>query len=267
MPRSRATCAAGPSNSRGRWCATAPARAPRESAASIRKTATPAIIERLTQQAKSQYPNRQAALTAIKAVSASATLPFEQGLLYEEELANGAKATIESKALIHVFFAERDTRKVPGLPAEAKARPIASGGVVGAGTMGGGIAICFANANLPVTLLDSTQEALDRGLAVIGATYDSMVKRGRLTAADKDRRMALIRGTLDYSELAQADVLIEAVFESLDLKRKIFKTLDEVARPGAVLATNTSTLDVTEIAPRRAVRKTSSGCTSSRLRT
>jgi len=212
------------------------------------KTATPAIIERLTQQAKSQYPNRQAALTAIKAVSASATLPFEQGLLYEEELANGAKATIESKALIHVFFAERDTRKVPGLPAEAKARPIASGGVVGAGTMGGGIAICFANANLPVTLLDSTQEALDRGLAVIGATYDSMVKRGRLTAADKDRRMALIRGTLDYSELAQADVLIEAVFESLDLKRKIFKTLDEVARPGAVLATNTSTLDVTEIA-------------------
>ncbi len=212
------------------------------------QTATPAIIERLTQQAKSQYPNRQAALTAIKAVSASATLPFEEGLLYETELANGAKATVESKALIHVFFAERDTRKVPGLPAEAKARPIASGGVVGAGTMGGGIAICFANANLPVTLLDSTQEALDRGLAVIGASYDSMVKRGRLTAADKDRRMGLIRGTLDYSELAQADVLIEAVFESLDLKRKIFKALDEVARPGAVLATNTSTLDVTEIA-------------------
>ncbi|MGO8827888.1 MAG: 3-hydroxyacyl-CoA dehydrogenase NAD-binding domain-containing protein [Steroidobacteraceae bacterium] len=212
------------------------------------RTATPAIIERLTQQAKSQYPNRQAALTAIRAVSASATLPFEEGLLYETELANGAKATVESKALIHVFFAERDTRKVPGLPAEAKARPIASGGVVGAGTMGGGIAICFANANLPVTLLDSTQEALDRGLAVIGATYDSMVKRGRLTAADKDRRMGLIRGTLDYSQLAQADVLIEAVFESLDLKRKIFKTLDEVARPGAVLATNTSTLDVTEIA-------------------
>ncbi len=212
------------------------------------QTATPAIIERLTQQAKSRYPNRQAALTAIQAVSAAATLPFEEGLLYETELANGAKATVESKALIHVFFAERDTRKVPGLPAEAKARPIARGGVVGAGTMGGGIAICFANANLPVTLLDSTQEALDRGLAVIGATYDSMVKRGRLTAADKDRRMRLIRGTLDYSELAPADVLIEAVFESLDLKRKIFNALDEVARPGAVLATNTSTLDVTEIA-------------------
>src|SRR5208283_398254 len=125
------------------------------------KTATPAIIERLTQQAKSQYPNRQAALTAIKAVSASATLPFEQGLLYEEELANGAKATIESKALIHVFFAERDTRKVPGLPAEAKARPIASGGVVGAGTMGGGIAICFANSNLPGTLLATNTSTLD----------------------------------------------------------------------------------------------------------
>jgi 3-hydroxyacyl-CoA dehydrogenase len=212
------------------------------------KTATPAVIDRLTQQAKNQYPNRQAALTAIKVVSAAARLPFEEGLLYETELANVAKATVESKALIHVFFAERDTRKVPGLPAEAKARAIASGAVVGAGTMGGGIAITFANANLPVTLLDSTQEALDRGLAVIGKTYDSMVKRGRLTAADKERRMALIRGTLNYADLANADVLIEAVFESLDLKRKIFKSLDEVARPGAVLATNTSTLDITEIA-------------------
>jgi 3-hydroxyacyl-CoA dehydrogenase len=211
-------------------------------------TATPAIIERLTEQAKRQYPNRQAGLTAIKAVSAAARLPFEEGLLYETELANESKATIESKALIHVFFAERDTRKVPGLPADAAPRAVASGAVIGAGTMGGGIAICFANANLPVTILDSTQEALDRGVAVIGKTYDSMVKRGRLTAADKERRMGLIRGTLDYGELARADVLIEAVFENLDLKRAIFKRLDEVAKPGAVLATNTSTLDITAIA-------------------
>jgi 3-hydroxyacyl-CoA dehydrogenase len=211
-------------------------------------TATGAIIDRLTQQAKSRYPNREAALTAIKAVSAAAKLPFEEGLLYETELVNGAKATAESKALVHVFFAERDTRKVPGLPADAKPRAIASGGVVGAGTMGGGIAICFANANLPVTILDTTQEALDRGLAFIGKTYDSMVKRGRMTTADKEQRMALIRGTLDYPDLANADVLIEAVFENLELKRKIFKTLDEVAKPGAVLATNTSTLDITHIA-------------------
>ncbi|HUE10695.1 MAG TPA: 3-hydroxyacyl-CoA dehydrogenase NAD-binding domain-containing protein, partial [Steroidobacteraceae bacterium] len=211
-------------------------------------TATPAILERLTAQAKKLYPNRQAALTAIDAVSTAAKLPFEQGLLHETELANVSKATVESKALIHVFFAERDTRKVPGLPADAKSRPIASGAIVGAGTMGGGIAICFANANLPVTILDTTQEALDRGIAVIGKTYDSMVKRGRLTAPDKEQRMALIRGTLKYSDLADADVVIEAAFESIDLKRKIFTALDEAAKPGAVLATNTSTLDIGEIA-------------------
>jgi 3-hydroxyacyl-CoA dehydrogenase len=211
-------------------------------------TATPAILERLTAQAKKLYPNRQAALTAIDAVSASAKLPLEQGLLYETELANVSKATVESKALIHVFFAERDTRKVPGLPADAKSRPIARGGIVGAGTMGGGIAICFANANLPVTILDTTQEALDRGLAVIGKTYDSMVKRGRLTASEKEQRMALIRGTLKYSDLADADVVIEAAFESIDLKRKIFTALDAAVKPGAVLATNTSTLDIGEIA-------------------
>ncbi len=211
-------------------------------------TATPAIIERLTNQARSQYPNRVAALTAIKAVSAAARLPFEEGLLYETELANESKATLESKALIHVFFAERETRKVPGLPADAQARAIARGGVIGAGTMGGGIAICFANAGLPVTVIDSSQEALDRGLAVVGKTYDTMVKRGRLTAEEKAGRMALIRGSVNYADLADADVVIEAVYESLDLKRQIFRSLDEVMKPGAALATNTSTLDIAEIA-------------------
>jgi 3-hydroxyacyl-CoA dehydrogenase len=168
--------------------------------------------------------------------------------LYETELANESKATVESKALVHVFFAERGTRKVPGLPADVKARTIAGGGVIGAGTMGGGIAICFANAGLPVTLIDSSQEALDRGLAVVGKTYDSMVQRGRLNAEEKDRRMTLIRGSLDYADLADADVVIEAVYESLELKRQIFGALDRATKPGAVLATNTSTLDVTEIA-------------------
>jgi len=211
-------------------------------------TATPSIIERLAAQAKKLYPNRQAALSAIDAVAASVRLPFEEGLLYETELVNVAKATNESKALVHVFFAERDTRKVPGIPADTKSRAIASAAVVGAGTMGGGIAICFANAGVPVNILDNTQQALDRGLAVIGNTYDSMVKRGRMTQAEKERRMTLIHGTLQYADLANADVIIEAVFESLDLKRKIFTALDEVAKPGAVLATNTSTLDINEIA-------------------
>ena len=210
-------------------------------------TATPEIIERLTDQARRQYPNREAWRTAIKAVSAAARLPFEEGLLYETELANYTKSTVEAKALIHVFFAERNTRKVPGLSAQPTGT-MASGGVIGAGTMGGGIAICFANAGLPVTVLDSSQAALDRGFAGMGKTYDSMVKRGRLTVEEKEQRLALIRGTLDYADLAGADVVIEAVFESLDLKRTIFKALDEAAKPGAVLATNTSTLDITEIA-------------------
>jgi 3-hydroxyacyl-CoA dehydrogenase len=210
-------------------------------------TATPEIIGRLTTRARKQYPNREAWQTAIKAVSAAARLPFEEGLLYEAELANYTKATVEAKALIHVFFAERNTRKVPGLSAQPTGT-MASGGVIGAGTMGGGIAICFANASLPVTVLDSSQAALDRGFAGIGKTYDSMVKRGRLTIEEKEQRLALIRGTLDYADLADADVVIEAVFESLDLKRKVFKALDEAAKAGAVLATNTSTLDITEIA-------------------
>jgi 3-hydroxyacyl-CoA dehydrogenase len=211
-------------------------------------TATAAIIDRLTSQAKSQYPNRTAALTAIDAVTAAARLPLEEGLLYEEQLANRTKVTVESKASIHVFFAERNTRKIPGLAPSAGARGISSGGVIGAGTMGGGIAICFANAGLPVTVLDSSQEALDRGLGVIAKTYDSMIKRGRLTAEEKAKRLALIRGSLNYADLSGADVAIEAVFENLDLKRKIFKELDSVMKPEAVLATNTSTLDINEIA-------------------
>jgi 3-hydroxyacyl-CoA dehydrogenase len=147
-----------------------------------------------------------------------------------------------------MFFAERESRRVRDLPAGATVRPVRAAGVVGSGTMGGGIAMCFANAGLPVTLLDTDEAALQRGLATISRNYDSMLKRGRIDAAEKQRRMGLIQGTLDYRSLSQADVLIEAVFENMDLKRRIFATLDEVAKPGAVLASNTSTLDVTQIA-------------------
>ena len=211
-------------------------------------TATPAILERLRAEARRLFPNRTAALHAIDVVAASARLPFRDGLAYETGQANIVKATVESRALVHVFFAERDTRKVPGLPPDVRARPIRKAGVVGAGTMGGGIAICFANAGVPVTVLDSSQQALDRGLGAIAGTYDSMVKRGRITEADKHTRLALIRGSLAYADLADADVIIEAVFESLDLKREVFTALDAVAKPGAVLATNTSTLDIGAIA-------------------
>jgi 3-hydroxyacyl-CoA dehydrogenase len=197
-------------------------------------------------EARRMYPNRTAAQTAIKAVLASA-LPIEQGLLEEDKYANQTKGTLEARGAIHVFFAERESRKVEGLP-PGEAKKIAKAGVIGAGTMGGGIAIAFANAGVPVTLLDATEAGLARGLATVDATLESMVKRGRIDAAEKKRRLGLITGTLEYADLAAADVIIEAVFESMDLKKKVFAEMDAVAKPGAVLATNTSTLDVDEIA-------------------
>jgi 3-hydroxyacyl-CoA dehydrogenase len=211
-------------------------------------TATDAIIARFTEQAGRQYRNRQAPLTAIEAIRAAARLPLDQGLEYETELVNRAKATVESKALVHAFFAERETRKVPGIGPEVKPRPVKKAGIVGAGTMGGGIAICFANAGVPVTLLDASREGLDRGLGVVDATYEGMVKRGRISAEDKAKRMALIAGSLDYEALRDADLVIEAVFENPALKKEIFAQLDRVAKPGAILATNTSTLDIEDIA-------------------
>jgi 3-hydroxyacyl-CoA dehydrogenase len=211
-------------------------------------TATDAIIARFTEQARKLYRNRQAPLTAIEAIRAAARLPLDKGLEYETALVNGAKATVESKALVHVFFAERETRKIPGIAPEVKARPVRKAAIVGAGTMGGGIAICFANAGIPVSVLDATREGLDRGLAVIDSTYEGMVKRGRMSAADKAQRIALITGSLDYEAVRDADVIVEAVFEDPALKKKIFARLDAVAKPGAVLATNTSTLDIEDIA-------------------
>jgi len=212
------------------------------------ETATPEIFAKHRAAAAKQYPNRTAALTAIKAVEAAVRLPFERGLEYETELANESKATLEAKALIHVFFAERETRKIPGIPAGVEGRRVSRAAIVGAGTMGGGIAMCFANAGIPVTLIDVSQEALDRGLKVIADNYATTVKRGRLTAEDVRKRVDLIRGALKYEDAADADVIIEAVFENMALKKKIFAELDRVAKRGAVLATNTSTLDIDQIA-------------------
>jgi len=206
----------------------------------------PAFEEKWYAEARRMYPNRTAAQTAIKAAMAS-TLPIEQGLLEEDKYANQTKGTVEARGAIHVFFAERESRKVEGLP-PGEARKISTAGVIGAGTMGGGIAIAFANAGVPVTLLDANEAGLTKGLATVDATFESMVKRGRIDAAEKGRRMGLITGSLKHADLAAADVIIEAVFESMDLKKKIFAGMDAVAKPGAILATNTSTLDVDEIA-------------------
>jgi 3-hydroxyacyl-CoA dehydrogenase len=211
-------------------------------------SATDDVFRGMTERARKLYPNRNAGLVAVDAVRMSAHSSLAEGLEYEATRVNECKQSDESRGAIHVFFAERDSRRVPGLAENELARPVRSAGVVGAGTMGGGIAICFANAGIPVTLLDATAGALERGVAGIERTYQSMVERGRLTPADKAQRQGLIRASLDYADLRDADVIIEAVFESMDLKREVFARLDAVAKPGAVLATNTSTLDIEAIA-------------------
>lgn len=209
---------------------------------------TTVILERLRSEALEQYPGRRTPLLAIEAVAASLRVPFAQGLAYEEQLANEAKASVECRAAVHLFFAERAARRVADLPEGTPARPVSSCAVIGAGTMGRGIAQCFANAGIPVTLLDADEAALERGLAAIRASYAALVARGRLSLSEQQTRLALIRGTLDETPLAAADLLIEAVFEDLALKRRVFAQLDRVARPAAVLATNTSTLDIEQIA-------------------
>ena len=194
-------------------------------------TATEEIFQRLTEQARKQYPNRNAGLVAVEAVRASSRSSFAEGLELETALVNECKQSVESRGAVHVFFAERECRRVPGLGDEIRATPVRSAGVIGAGTMGGGIAICFANAGIPVTLVDADAAALERGLANVARTYQSMVDRGRLTAADMAQRMGLIRTTLEYGDLREADVIVEAVFESMDLKLEVFAKLDAVARP------------------------------------
>jgi 3-hydroxyacyl-CoA dehydrogenase len=211
-------------------------------------TATDEIFARLIEQARKLYPNRNAGLVAVDAVRQGARSSFAEGLELETALVNECKVSVESRGAVHVFFAERESRRVPGLADDIQAMPVKSAGVVGAGTMGGGIAICFANAGIPVTLLDADTAAVERGLATVARTYQSMVDRGRIKATDMAQRMGLIRTTIDYGQLRDADLIVEAVFESMALKLDIFAKLDANARPGAVLATNTSTLDIEKIA-------------------
>ncbi|MPZ32449.1 MAG: 3-hydroxyacyl-CoA dehydrogenase [Rhodospirillales bacterium] len=184
----------------------------------------------------------------IKCVQAAVELPFDEGMKRERELFVELLTSQESAAQRYYFFAEREAAKVLDVPADTPQREIKSAGIVGAGTMGGGIAMNFANAGIPVTLLEVKQEALDRGLKTIRTNYENTAKRGGMKAEDVDRRMALITPTLSYDDLKDADVIIEAVFETMEVKEGVFKQLDEVAKPGAVLATNTSGLNVNQIA-------------------
>ena len=184
----------------------------------------------------------------IKCVQAAVELPFDEGLKRERELFLELLTSQESAAQRYYFFAEREAAKVLDVPADTAQREIKKAGIVGAGTMGGGIAMNFANAGIPVSLLEVKQEALDRGLKTIRTNYENTAKRGGMKAEDVDKRMALIKPTLTYDDLKDADVIIEAVFETMEVKEGVFKKLDEVAKPGAVLATNTSGLDVNQIA-------------------
>ena len=190
----------------------------------------------------------RAALAAIDAIEAAATLPYAESRQVEQKLFNECLFSDESKALIHAFLAERELAKIPGIPKDVPAIPINRVGVVGAGTMGAGIAMVFANAGLPVVIKDVDQAALDRGLATIQKNYANSVKRGRFTQQFVDERLRLIRPALSYDEFADVDIVIEAVFEGMTFKKEVFAVLDGVCKPGAILATNTSYLDIDEIA-------------------
>jgi len=189
-----------------------------------------------------------APLRCVEAVGWSVSKPFDEALRLEREAFLALMATPQSRALRHIFAAERAASKIDGVPEQTPLRPIAKVGIVGAGTMGGGIAMNFANAGIAVALLETRQEALDKGVATIRRNYDNSAKKGRLSEAQVAERMALIAPTLGYDAMRDADLVIEAVFEDIAVKQQVFKTLDEVCKPGAILASNTSALNLNTIA-------------------
>jgi 3-hydroxyacyl-CoA dehydrogenase len=192
--------------------------------------------------------NFPAPLKCVEAVAASVAKPFDEGLRIERELFNFLVQTTESKALRHSFFAERAASKIPDVPDDTPTRKIEKVAVIGAGTMGGGITMNFLNAGIPVTMLEMKQEPLDKGRATIRKNYENSMKKGRLTAEKLESRMSLLKPTLSYDDVRDADLIIEAVFEEMGVKEGVFKKLDEVAKSGAILASNTSTLDLNKIA-------------------
>jgi 3-hydroxyacyl-CoA dehydrogenase len=197
---------------------------------------------------KGMSKNYPAPAKCVDVVEAATKKKFEDGMAYERELFINLMLTAESKALRHIFVAERAASKIPDVPADIAQRAINSIAVIGAGTMGGGIAMNFLNAGIPVKMLEMKQDALDRGIATIRKNYESQVKKGKLKQDKYDQRMSLLTTTLSYDDLSGADMVIEAVFEEIGVKEAVFKELDRVMKPGAILASNTSTLDVDKIA-------------------
>ena len=198
--------------------------------------------------ARKKQRNLVAPLAAIDAVEAATRLPFDDGIRREAELFQQCLFSDQSKALIHVFFGEREVAKIPGISKDIAQIPVDKVGVVGAGTMGGGIAMVFANAGFPVLLKETDQAALDRGLATIRKNYANSVKKGRFTQEQMDQRLARIHPTLSYDGFGEVDMVVEAVFEGMALKKQVFGELDKIVKPGAIISSNTSTLNIDEIA-------------------
>ena len=197
---------------------------------------------------KGMAKNYPAPPKCVDAVEAATKKKFEDGMVFEREIFTNLMWTPECRALRHIFMADRAASKIPDVPSDTPKRNIASVAVIGAGTMGGGISMNFLNAGIPVKMLEMKQDALDRGVATIRKNYEAQVKKGKLKQDKYEQRMALLTTTLSYDDIGSADLVIEAVFEEMGVKEAVFKKLDEVMKPGAILASNTSTLDVNKIA-------------------
>jgi len=197
---------------------------------------------------KAMAKNFPAPAKCVDCVEAAVTMKFDDGMRFERDTFLALMMTPESKALRHAFLGERAASKIPDVPEDTPQRKIEKVAVIGAGTMGGGISMNFLNAGIPVTILEMKQDALDRGIGVMRKNYEAQVKKGKLKADKYEQRMALLKTTLSYDDIKDADMVIEAVFEEMGVKEKVFRTLDEVCKPGAILASNTSTLDLNKIA-------------------
>ncbi|MBQ0798549.1 MAG: enoyl-CoA hydratase/isomerase family protein [Porticoccaceae bacterium] len=212
------------------------------------EAAGPEVFDNYEQSIARKQRGFLAPFHIIKSIRAAFELPFDEGMARESELFMELMTSSESAAQRHIFFAEREVAKVPGLAKDTPKRDIKTAAVIGAGTMGGGIAMNFANAGIPVKLLEMKQEYLDKGIALIRSNYENTARKGRISLDAVEQRMALIEPTISYADIADVDIVIEAVFENMDVKKDVFKTLDATCKQGAILATNTSTLDVDEIA-------------------
>jgi 3-hydroxyacyl-CoA dehydrogenase len=210
--------------------------------------ADPGIFDAMRKSIARRARGQKAPYHCIQAVENACTVPFDDGIVRERELFDELENSAEARALRYAFFAEREVARLPDIPRDTPLRPIKSAAIVGAGTMGGGISMSFAEFGFPVKLLEASPEALDRGLARIRANYETSVKRGSLSEAEMNRRLALIEPITSYDDIKDCDVVIEAVFERIPVKEEVFKKLDEVMKPGALLYSNTSGIDIDVIA-------------------